>query len=143
MSENKWVNFNGVNKKLVHERQSKEGRTYYSVGISPVPYEFSKSGIANITVNKVTPCKSDENKVNISLPEDWKLKVSVATYYNKDEKDKTKYGTVEMTARELESKLIEARKNIKDKKKTFDSVLDEPAGKTEDVPEEDEGIEIG
>ncbi len=130
-----YVNFNGIPKAMVHERKREDGSVFYNVGITPVPYEFSKNGIANITSGKVQECKSDANKVNIGFPEDWKLKVSVASYYNKEEPDKTKYKEVEMTAKELEQKLIEGRKAIKDAKAAKETA--------EEATEEAEGPEIG
>ena len=129
-----YVNFNGINKAMVHEHTREDGTSYFSVGISPVPFDFSRNGVANVISNKVQECKSDANKVNVGFPEDWKLKVSVASYYNEKEPDKTKYKTVEMTAKELESKVIEARKAIKDAK---------AAKEAEAATEEAEGPEIG
>ena len=118
MAEEKknYVNFNGIPKEFVHERTGQDGNKFYSVGITPVPYTFSRSGIANITTNYAKPTKNDPNKFNVGFPEDFKLKVSVASFYDKDDASKNKYKEVEMTAKELQAKQIEARKAIKDAK---------------------------
>lgn len=132
MAEEKknYVNFNGIPKTFVHERKDKNGDAFYAVGITPVPYTFSRSGVANITTKYATPTKNDPNKFNVGFPEDFKLKVSVATFYDKDDKSKNKYKEVEMTAKELQSKVIEARKAIKD------------AAKSNDKEDEQEGPEL-
>lgn len=116
MEQNKdFVNFNGISKKLVREHE-KDGKPFYAVAI-PVAYDVSKNGLASIVIsnkNLIHDCKNDANKVNIGIPAEWKLNVSVASFYNKDEKDKNKYKTIEMSAKELEKAFIDNRKAIKD-----------------------------
>lgn len=110
-----FVQFNGISKKLVHEIE-KDGKKFFNVSI-PVAHDVSRNGLATFAVSNeklIRECKSDANKVNVSIPANWKLSVSVASFYNKDEKDKTKYATKEMDATALESAFIENRKAIKE-----------------------------
>lgn len=125
MAEN-YVNFNGINKNMVHERTNKEtGKPYYSVGIK-VPNDVSRNGIANVITNKVFPTKSDpENKVNIGFPESWNVKVSVASFYNREKPEDTKYKTIEMSVKELKDKNIEALKAAKERAEAKESAVAE------------------
>lgn len=110
-----FVNFNGIDKRFVHEQTSKEGKPFVSVGII-VPNDVSRNGIANIAVTPamVKDVKDNADKVNVGVNADWTLKVSVASYYNKEKPEDTKYKTVEMKPQELLNKHIEALKARKE-----------------------------
>lgn len=122
MAETNYVNFNGINKNMVHERTNqKTGEKFYSVGIK-VPNDVSRNGIANVITKKVFPTKSDpENKVNIGFPETWKVNISVASFYNKEKPEETKYKTIEIPVTELKEKNIEALKAAKDRMEAKES----------------------
>lgn len=116
-----FINFNGINKNCVFERTREDGTKYYNVSIQ-VPQEVSRNGFASISVNEnqVRECKTDPSKVNVSTfaktkeGEDTVLKVSVASYYNRDNKEDTKYKTVEMKAKDLLSENIKVKTAIKE-----------------------------
>lgn len=116
MAETNYVNFNGINKNMVHERTNKEtGEKFYSVGIK-VPNDVSRNGIANVITRKIFPTKSDpENKVNVGFPETWMVKASVASFYNREKPEETKYKTIELSVKELKEKNIEALKEAKER----------------------------
>lgn len=121
-----FVNINGIDKRLVHEQTSKStGNPFMSVAI-PVPQDVSRNGLANIalTPKMVHECKEDASKVNVGIPDDWKLNVSVASYYNSEKKEDTKYKSVEMTPADLLSAHI----------KQVQAVNEAVAAKTTDAP---------
>lgn len=134
MADKKYVFLNDIHPNMVKDKSyEKDGETksFKSVGIAPVPYDFSRSGVANITLPptwKLNDDKFNEGKLSLGLPEDFKLNVSVATYYNEEDKSKNKYETVEMTAKELTEKVKEAQEKIKAAEKD---------------KEEDDGPELG
>ena len=109
-----YVNFNGIPKTFVHESKNSKGEPVYYVGITPVPYEFSKTGVASVRTKYVTPTKNDPQKYNIGFPENLKLQVSVCTFHDTKDASNNEYETVTMTAKELNVQQIIARKMIKE-----------------------------
>ena len=166
MAEEKknYVNFNGIDNAFVHERTRQDGSKFFSVGITPVPSDFSRNGIVNITTNYATPTKNDPNKFNVGFPEDFKPGISICTYADKENPKNNKYLNLTpnkndadavakaqafldkfrdgkykdgLTAKDINALQIEARKAIKDARATEDKAV-EPAAVEE---EEEEGMD--
>lgn len=164
MADKNYVNFNGIDGRLVHERTRQDGSKFFSVGISPVPFEFSRNGIVNITTNYATPTKNDPSKFNVGFPEDFKPGISICTYADKENPANNKYLNLTpnkndaeavakaqafldkfrdgkykdgLTAKDINALQIEARKAIKDARATEDKAV-EPTVAEE---EEEEGMD--
>lgn len=124
--QNNFVNFNGINAKLAHESVTPNGKEMYNVAI-PVPNDVSRNGLANISVPKtlVHPVKDNPEKVNVSVPKDWKLDVNVCKFHDKDDKSKNLFETKEMTPQDLLSKHIDLLKSRKEASKDAEEVEEE------------------
>ena len=116
-----FLNFNGISKSMVHENTGKDGEPFYSVGITPVPYSVSKTGVLNITLSKeeygkrVRKCVSDAEKVNIGYPKadskgnPWTIpagNVSICTYQD-DEGKKVFQSLADVAKKKGEDRLTE------------------------------------
>lgn len=79
---------------LIHDKTTADGKEFKSVGI-PVPYTYSKNGIANIAITPKLVFAEKDGTCSISIPKTWTdISVSVATTYFKDDPEKTTYSTV-------------------------------------------------
>ena len=118
--KNDFINFNGIDKKFVHENE-KDGKKFYSVGIL-VTNEMSRNGVANITLTEkqyeafVHETKSDSSKVNVGLPAgNETIQVSVCKFNDSENKANNKYEKKEVKLTELQSAHIEKLKSLKDR----------------------------
>lgn len=129
--QNEFVNFNGIDKKFVHEKNNEHGK-YYSIGIL-VSNEMSRNGIANFNFSEkqyaafVHESKSDAGKVNIGIPSSNEtIKVSTCKYADKEDKTKNKYETKEVKVADLLSAHIEAMKARKERQEAKEQESNEP-----------------
>lgn len=131
-NKNSFVNFNGIDKKFVHEKSREDGSKYYSIGIV-VNNEMSRNGIANFSFSEkqyaafVHDSKADASKVNIGIPtSNETIKVSVCKFADRENKANNKYETKEVKVADLLSAHIEAMKARKERAEAKEQEANEP-----------------